>query len=74
VPLLERAGRVFSQTRIVSERSDDTTHRHTYGDFYQRARVLAAALQELGLRRGDRVATLMWNNYAHLEAYVSVSA
>jgi fatty-acyl-CoA synthase len=51
---------------------DRTLHRYTYGDFHRRARALAGALQKLGLRRGDRVATLMWNHYAHLEAYFAV--
>ena len=39
---------------------------------YRRARALAAALQKAGLRRGDRVATLMWNHYVHVEAYLGI--
>ncbi len=44
-------------------------------NFFQiskRAEQLAAALARLGVRRGDRVATFMWNNQAHLEAYLAV--
>src|SRR6266540_1195899 len=74
IPLLERAGRLFPNAQIVSQRPDDTTHRYTYRDFYRRTRALAAALQEMGLRPGDRVATLMWNHAAHLEAYFGVPA
>ena len=69
VHLLERAGRYFSKVEIVSRRADRSLHRETYGDFYRRARALAEALTRAGLKRGERVATLMWNHYAHLEAY-----
>jgi fatty-acyl-CoA synthase len=70
--LLERAGKLFSKTEIVSRRPDGSTHRYTYSDLYQRARKLAAILQSGGLCPGDRVATLMWNHYAHLEAYFAI--
>jgi fatty-acyl-CoA synthase len=70
--LLERAGRVFPGAEIISQRPDDSTDRYTYADFHRRARALAAALQARGLRPGDRVATLMWNHYRHLEAYFGV--
>ena len=69
VSLLERAGKLFSKVEIVSQRPDRSTHRYTYGDLYRRARLLSAILQDSGLRAGDRVATLMWNHHAHLEAY-----
>ena len=70
--LLERAGKLFSRTEIVSRRPDGSTHRYAYSDLYQRARKLAAILQSSGLDRGDRVATLMWNHYVHLEAYFGI--
>jgi fatty-acyl-CoA synthase len=71
-PLLERAGRMFGNTEIVSRLPDRTLHRYRYADFQHRAQALAGALQALGLRPGDRVASLMWNHYAHLEAYFAV--
>jgi fatty-acyl-CoA synthase len=70
--LLERAGKLFPTVEIVSSRPDNSIHRYIYRDMYRRARALAAALQALGLHRGDRVATLMWNHYVHLEAYFGV--
>lgn len=70
--LLERAGRVFPEVEIVSRLPDKSLHRHTYADFYRRSRALAEALQKAGVKRGDRVATLMWNHYGHLEAYFAV--
>ncbi len=70
--ILERAGRVFPEQEVVSRVSGDALHRYTYADFYRRAKRLADALQKAGLNRGDRVATLMWNHYAHLEAYFGI--
>src|SRR5438105_184678 len=70
--VLERAGRLFAAREIVSRLPDKSLHRYTYRDFHLRARQLAAALTRLGLKRGDRVATLMWNHYVHLEAYFAV--
>jgi fatty-acyl-CoA synthase len=69
---LERAGKFFSKAEIVSRRPDHELHRYTYADLYRRARALAEALQKAGLQRGDRVATLMWNHHAHLEAYFGI--
>src|SRR6185295_2210514 len=67
-----RAGRLFPDAEIVSRLPDKSLHRYRYADFHRRARALAGALQQMGLQRGDRVATLMWNHYAHLEAYFAV--
>jgi len=72
--LLERAGRVFPQSEILSRMPDKSFHRSTNADLYRRARRLAAGLREAGLKKGDRVATLCWNHYAHLEAYFGVPA
>jgi len=70
--LLERAGKLFSKEEIVTRLPDKSLHRYTYGDFYKRSRKLASALQKAGLQKGDRVATLSWNTYAHLEAYFGI--
>ncbi len=70
--ILERAGQLFGKVEIVSRLPDKSLHRYTYRDFYRRARALAEALQQAGLQKGDRVGTLMWNHYAHLEAYFGI--
>ena len=72
--ILERAGKQFGRMEIISRRPDRSLDRRTYADFYRRARALAEALTNAGLRRGDRVATLMWNHAAHLEAYFGIPA
>jgi fatty-acyl-CoA synthase len=71
-PILRRAETLFKHKAIVTRRPDKSFHRYTYADFVPRAKKLAVALQHLGLRRGDRVATLCWNQYEHLEAYFGV--
>jgi fatty-acyl-CoA synthase len=73
VPMLERAGKLFSGVEIVSRRPDRSIARYTYGDMYRRARQLARALELAGIGRGDRVATLMWNHAMHLECYFGIT-
>ncbi|MBX7101362.1 MAG: long-chain fatty acid--CoA ligase [Myxococcaceae bacterium] len=73
-PFLERARLLFSDREIVSRLPSKALHRTTYGDFARRSLQLAAALTAAGLRKGDRVATLMWNHSAHLEAYFGIPA
>jgi fatty-acyl-CoA synthase len=72
VPIVERAERYFGPSEIVSRLPDRSLHRTNYAAVCRRARALAAALTRAGLRKGDRVATLMWNHSAHLEAYFGV--
>lgn len=70
--ILERAGKLFPKVEVVTRNPDKSVHRYTYGDFYRRARQLASALQKAGLKRGDRVATLSWNHWRHLECYFGI--
>src|ERR1700739_2416588 len=70
--LLERAGRLFKDIEIVAHRPDKSAVRSTYCDFYRRTRLLSEGLIRLGLRRGDRVASMMWNHSVHLEAFLGV--
>ena len=70
--ILERAGKQFAKVEIVSRRPDRSVLRTNYRAFTQRARRLASALTKLGLRRGDRVASMMWNHAGHLEAFFGV--
>src|SRR5271169_2511121 len=70
--LLERAGNIFGNVEIVTRRPDHSLARCTWGDLYRRSRRLAGALTDLGLGRGDRVATMLWNQSEHIEAYFGV--
>jgi fatty-acyl-CoA synthase len=71
-PILERAGKTFGDVEVVSRLPTRRLLRSTYGELYRRSHALASALTALGLKRGDRVATLMWNHSWHLEAYFGV--
>jgi len=72
--LLDRAGQLFGGNQIVSRLPDKSFKVHTYGEFHRRARALASALQSLGVKKGERVATLSWNHHAHLECYFGIPA
>ncbi len=65
--MLERAARWFPRVEVV-----ERGRRSNYAELAGRARRLAAALVARGLAPGDRVATLLWNQLPHLEAYFGV--
>ena len=67
--LIERAASYFPRVEVVSRKPDKGLHRTNWGEIDRRARALAEALLRSGLRRADRVATLMWNHAQHLETY-----
>ncbi|MCP2007326.1 3-(methylthio)propionyl-CoA ligase [Duganella violaceipulchra] len=71
--ILDFAARHYANSEIVSQRVEGDLHRYTFRDCQQRAKRLANALHGLGVRMGDRVATLAWNGYRHMEAYYGVS-
>jgi fatty-acyl-CoA synthase len=71
-PLLERAARLFPAKEIAS-RTDAGMHRYTYAEFHARVHRLAWTLQAMGVKRGDRVGSLCWNSYRHLELYFAVT-
>ncbi len=70
--ILRHADRNFGDREIVSVTVDNPQHRYTYAECFRRARKLANALDKLGLDKGDRIATLAWNDYRHLELYYGV--
>ena len=71
--IIEYAARHFGNSEIVSRRIEGDLHRYTYRDCHRRACQLANALGALGVTMGERVATLAWNGYRHLELYYAVS-
>jgi len=71
--LIEFAERHHGDAEIVSRRVEGDIHRYTYRDLSKRAKRLANALDGLGLQFGDRVASLAWNGYRHMEMYFGVS-
>jgi acyl-CoA synthetase (AMP-forming)/AMP-acid ligase II len=74
VQVLEHAARFHGEVEIVSRQvEDDEIHRYTYAEALVRTRKLANALLRLGMEFGDRVATMAWNTYRHLEGWYAIS-
>ena len=71
--LIDFAAQYHGDVEIVSRSVEGPIHRYTYNDANHRARQLAQALGALGITLGDRVGTLAWNGYRHLECYYGVS-
>jgi acyl-CoA synthetase (AMP-forming)/AMP-acid ligase II len=67
----ERARQQFADVEVVTKTAGGTA-RTTYGEVCERAARLASALEGMGVRRGDRVATFAWNSSRHLELYLAV--
>ena len=71
--LLRHADRHHGDVQVVSRRVEGDIHRYTYRDAHARARRLANALRSLGAKPGERIASLAWNGYRHLELFYAVS-
>jgi fatty-acyl-CoA synthase len=71
--LIRHADRWHGNTEIVSRLVEGGIHRYTYSDAHRRARQLANALQALGMRTHDPVATLAWNGFRHFETYYAAA-
>lgn len=67
--MIAHAARHFGPTEIVSRGFEGDLHCYTYRDCEKRSKRLAQALTGLGIEPGERIATLAWNGYRHLEAY-----
>ena len=70
--VLRRAETYFGDKEIATRLPDRSFHRYTYRDMARRSKQLAVALRAAGLERGDRVGTLCWNHYQHMECYFGI--
>jgi fatty-acyl-CoA synthase len=70
--LFAAAQRHHHRTELVSRLPSGNVHRYTYAELSTRSRQLMNALDTLGIEPGERVATLAWNSYRHVEAYFAV--
>jgi acyl-CoA synthetase (AMP-forming)/AMP-acid ligase II len=71
--LIRHAAGVFAEQTIVSRTVEGPLHRTNWREIHERSQKLAQALQALGVGPGDRVATIAWNGYRHIETYFAVS-
>jgi fatty-acyl-CoA synthase len=72
--VVRRAETFFPDREILSEAPDGSTERVDYAHVIERAQRLAVGLTKLGLKPGDRVATLCWNHKRHFESYLGITA
>ena len=70
---LEFAARFHSNAEVVTRTVEGPIVRTTWGAVAQRVKRLANALVAMGVKPGDRLATLAWNTQRHLELYFAVS-
>ena len=71
--LIRYAALYHADTEIVTKTVEGPIHRYTYAAAYERIQQLAHALAELGVRPGDRLATMAWNGHRHFELYYAIS-
>ena len=71
--LIDYAGRYHGTREVVTRTVEGPIHRYTYAQAERRAKRLAKALMALGIKPGDRVATLAWNTFRHFELFYGVS-
>jgi acyl-CoA synthetase (AMP-forming)/AMP-acid ligase II len=71
--IMKHAEQVNGDTEIVSVTRDNPRHRYTYREAFARTRRLANGIAGWGLARGDRIATLAWNDYRHFETYYAAA-
>ena len=71
--ILTHAARHHGKSEVISRTHENTTHRYTWADVEQRSRRLVRVLRTLGIGAQDRVGTLAWNGYRHLEVYYATS-
>ncbi len=71
--IIEFAAVNFPDQEIVSRTTEGPIHRYTYPELAKRTRQLAKALETLGVKPEDRIGTIAWNTYRHLEIYYASS-
>ena len=71
--VIDFAAEVYPDVEVVSQTVEGGLHRYGYAEAHERIGRLANALIDLGIRPGDRVATLAWNTYRHFELYFAIS-
>src|ERR1043165_3337012 len=73
IDILKFAARAHGQREIVSKLVDEPMWRYDYAGCLERTKRCAHMLGKLGVKSGDRVATLAWNTHRHLELYYAVT-
>lgn len=70
--ILEHARRMTPEKKIKTKLADGAWREYSYAELYRRVKRLCNALEALGVQPGDRVGTLAWNSFEHVELYFGV--
>jgi len=73
ISVLQHAARWHAEQEVITNSVEGGIHRTNYVEVYQRASKLANALTNLGVKSGERVGTMAWNTWRHLESWYAVS-
>src|ERR1700759_4402696 len=71
--ILEYAALYHPHRQVVDRTVEGPIHRYGYAEALQRTKRMANALLALGVKPGDRVATLAWSTHRHFELYFAVT-
>ena len=71
--LIDHAAIYHGQREIVSLSCEGAKHRTNWATVRGRAKQVAGALRRLGMQPGDRIATLAWNTWRHVESWYGIS-
>ena len=71
--VMDYAADIHADRRIISSTVEGGVHEYSYAQANRRIAQLAHALRDMGIKPGDRVATLAWNGYRHFELYYAVA-
>ena len=71
--IIDHAALYHKDREVVSRSVEGPIHRTTYGQIARRARQVAHSLEKDGIKLGDRIATLAWNTWRHLEAWYGIT-
>ena len=70
--ILDHAAERHGRREVVTRSLEGPIHRTTYAEVRARAKQVSNLLLEMGIRPGDRVATLAWNTWRHLEVWYGI--
>ncbi|MET4492077.1 fatty-acid--CoA ligase [Bradyrhizobium sp. LA7.1] len=70
--IIEHAARIHGKQEVVTRSVEGPIHRTTYAEIHKRALKVSQMLERDGIKLGDRVATIAWNTWRHLEVWYGI--
>jgi fatty-acyl-CoA synthase len=70
--IIEHAAKIHGKQEVVTRSVEGPIHRTTYAEIHQRALKVSQMLERDGIKLGDRVATIAWNTWRHLEVWYGI--